>query len=554
MMRVLNVLCIILALLSWGPRCSAAAGDPAPAESRIALVIGNSHYPREVLRNASNDAEDMAAALGRHGFEVLKVIDGDRSSMLKTLQAFNARIFRTTVVLVFYAGHGIQVDGHNYLIPVDAKLARQEDIAAQTVGLDDILKILIAGKAATNIVILDACRNNPFIQTRALRAGSLQSANGLAQVEAPTDSLIAFSTSPNKFASDGAGRNGLYTQHLLNFLDTPNMRIEDIFKRVRIGVVEDSAGEQVPWESTSLTGDIVLNRVGNVDPAAVAPERSVPPGWVPPTTLQQARAYLMTHPIGDQREPVLDAYALLAAQRPLRVAAEKTFIRECPDCPAMARLYGDEARPDGELLGGAYHVTISQYGHCVSDGGCTRIPVTSTARDALMPMTNVTLEDAQKYVDWLNRHATRYLYRLPTESDWRRAFTSGYAQHGKWVEKTNLCEVANLYDMSGSMIAAFRWQPIGCNDGFPALAPIGSFLPSEDGLFDLIGNVWHWTTTCGVESSPPGGTCKKVKLFGGSWATAKRISVDTPPMLLADHDIASETIGFRVFATRRPGK
>ena len=220
------------------------------AESRTALVIGNGGYADSPLRNPVNDATDMAQALRALGFEVLVYTNLDQNAMKKAIRDFGAKL-RTKggVGLFYYAGHGVQVKGTNYLIPVSAKVATEEEVEYESVEVGLVLAQMESAKNKMNIVILDACRNNPF-------ARSFRSADkGLASIDAPSGTLIAYSTAPGSVASDGAGRNGLYTQELLRQLPTLNLTIEDIFKRVRAGVQQITGGKQTPWESSSLVND-----------------------------------------------------------------------------------------------------------------------------------------------------------------------------------------------------------------------------------------------------------------------------------------------------------
>jgi uncharacterized caspase-like protein len=222
----------------------------APLDIRIALVIGNSAYALAPLANPANDARDMGQSLRALGFTVVELRDASREKMNAAITSVGASLKgRQGVGMLYYAGHGLQQDWHNYMVPVDAKLSRSSDVAGQTV---DIMQVLDAFKGAgnrMNIVVLDACRDNPF--------GDTGSAKGLAQIDAPTGSFLAYATAPGNVASDGEGttRNGLYTGFLLAELKKPSAGIEDIFKRVRLQVRLKSQGRQIPWESTSLEED-----------------------------------------------------------------------------------------------------------------------------------------------------------------------------------------------------------------------------------------------------------------------------------------------------------
>lgn len=221
-------------------------GDKA---NRTALVIGNSGYADAPLKNPVNDAGDMAAALKELGFEVLSHTNLNQNSMKRAIRDFGTKL-RTKggVGLFYYAGHGVQVRGVNYLIPVGAAVSTEEEIEYESVQAGLVLAQMEGAKNDLNIVILDACRNNPF-------ARSYRSADkGLAQINAPSGTLIAYSTAPGSVASDGTGRNGLYTQELLKQMRITGLSIEDAFKNVRVAVRSATSEKQTPWESSSLTG------------------------------------------------------------------------------------------------------------------------------------------------------------------------------------------------------------------------------------------------------------------------------------------------------------
>jgi TPR repeat protein len=215
----------------------------------VALVIGNGAYKDSPLKNPPNDARAMAAALRDLGFRVELVVDGGRKRMLDAVRSFGQKLAEGGIGLFYYAGHGMQVKGSNYLIPVGADIATEEDVTTEALDANTVLARMDSAKNRVNLVILDACRNNPF--ARSFRSAS----RGLAQMEAPSGTFVAFATAPGSTASDGDGRNGLYTQHLLRALKEPGLKVEEVFKKVRVGVKLASRDAQVPWDSSSLTGE-----------------------------------------------------------------------------------------------------------------------------------------------------------------------------------------------------------------------------------------------------------------------------------------------------------
>jgi uncharacterized caspase-like protein len=218
------------------------------AEQKVALVIGNSAYPSSRLRNPVNDARAMADKLRALGFEVILRTDSNLREMTRSFSQFGQKLTPGSVSLFYYAGHGMQVRGKNFLIPIDAEIENEASVSSEAVDVDQLLNQL--GPARLSMVILDACRNNPF--ERRFRATA---SGGLAQIDAPTGTLLAYATAPGKVAADGTGVNGLYTTELLKAIDTPGLRIEDVFKQVRINVLKSSDNMQIPWESSSLTGE-----------------------------------------------------------------------------------------------------------------------------------------------------------------------------------------------------------------------------------------------------------------------------------------------------------
>ena len=228
--------------------------NTARAAERVALVIGNASYKEAPLRNPVNDARDMATTLEGLGFEVIRVENASKEEMERAIGRFTGRLDEESSGLFYYAGHGVQVRGRNYLVPVDAKINSERDARIESVPINLVLDELEYAGNRLNVVILDACRNNPF--ERRMRGAS----RGLAAVDAARGTLIAYATSPGSLAQDGDGRNGLYTEELLRALRLPGLEVEDVFKEVRIKVSERTDYQQIPWESSSLTGKLVLNQ------------------------------------------------------------------------------------------------------------------------------------------------------------------------------------------------------------------------------------------------------------------------------------------------------
>src|SRR6202521_271935 len=256
MMRILYRAVLVLVITAWSAAAPAQSPkrdfdikNAASQEGRVALVIGNSSYKDVPLANPVNDASDMANALQNFGFKVTLKRNAGTREMRQAIREFGAELRRAQVGLFYFAGHGIQIKGNNYLVPVGADIQSEADAEDLSLDANYVLRTMEDSQVKISIVVLDACRNNPF--ARSFRSLS----TGLAQMNAATGSIVAFATAPGSVAADGAGRNGLYTKHLLESLRQPDTDILKVFQHTRAGVVTETRGRQTPWESTSLVGD-----------------------------------------------------------------------------------------------------------------------------------------------------------------------------------------------------------------------------------------------------------------------------------------------------------
>jgi uncharacterized caspase-like protein len=229
-----------------------AAATMASAEPRLALVIGNSSYQfARPLKNPIRDANAMNNALRSAGFEVVAATNLNRTDMSRVVRDFSARVAQQgsrAVALVYYTGHAVQVDGRSFLIPVDARVETEADVAREGVLLSDVVQTVAARNGALRITIVDASRSNPF------PTGGI-GRRGLAIVNAPVNSLVAYSTSPGSLADEGNGPISPYTAALVRTIQERGLPIEEVFKRVRLTVNKATNGQQIPWETSSLTAD-----------------------------------------------------------------------------------------------------------------------------------------------------------------------------------------------------------------------------------------------------------------------------------------------------------
>ncbi len=269
---MLLCLCVVLCAQLANPNRGVNVKPASTAEAvprRVALVIGNSTYQEAPLVNPVNDANSMEATLASLGFEVIKGLNADQRQMKELVRQFGEKMQRGGVGLFFFAGHGIQVKGINYLVPVKAAINKETEVEFEAIDAGFVLAQMEHAANQVNIIILDACRNNPF--ARSFRSG----VRGLATIDAPKGSIIAYATAPGSTASDGAGSNGMYTGSLLKYMRTPGMSIEEVFSSTRNEVMTKTQDAQVPWESTSLRGRFSFTGGGAATTAGMSPEEAL---------------------------------------------------------------------------------------------------------------------------------------------------------------------------------------------------------------------------------------------------------------------------------------
>ena len=377
------------------------AAAPAAAQSarRVALVLGNSDYGHiSRLPNPGNDAADMSAALRRLGFEVTTVLDADQDRLNSALRSFGRRSPQADVSLVFYAGHGIEVAGENYLLPVDARLEWDRDVEYETVPLARVLRSTEG--AGLRVVILDACRNNPLAQTmqrtdltRSISRGSFAE---LDERQLGNEALVAYATEAGKTVPDGRGRNSPYTSALLEYVEEP-LELLTMFRRVRNRVLEETNEGQRPWEYQSLRSDHYLAGESDVvttvvttkdeDDTIRAQQETV--FWQTisnSTDPADFRAYLEQFPNGVFAALARNRVAALGDPPVVTLPGDREGFRDCPTCPELvvvpagAFLMGSDRR-DGESTDderprrrvtvarfafGVHEVTRAEYGAFVS--------------------------------------------------------------------------------------------------------------------------------------------------------------------------------------------
>ncbi|GGF72814.1 caspase family protein [Alteromonas lipolytica] len=315
MMKLAKHICyLFIVSLSW----SVLASDRPP--QRLALIIGNASYAFSPLKNPLRDAYAVNDALQSIGFTTALLKNASMNEIVNAVEDFYADTAENDIRLFYYAGHAIQINGKNYLIPIHADLKSQNNIEEETYNIDQLMAAMNQENVSqTNIVILDACRNNPFLEEVTAQSGNSRSIDrglrlvqsGLASIKAPPGTFVAYATEPGMVAEDGEGSNGTYTKHLLKHIRKPRTSIEDLFKLVRKGVMEETDFRQVPWEHSSLYGDIFF-----VSPTVEAAEKKAWQQALDDATVAAYKAFLAQYPQGlfyEQAEVKLEE--LLAAEK-----------------------------------------------------------------------------------------------------------------------------------------------------------------------------------------------------------------------------------------------
>jgi len=429
------------------------------SEQRVALVIGNADYASGPLRNPVNDARAMANALRGCRFDVIEKLNVDRRETRRSIRDFAKRIKAGGVGLFYYAGHGVQVNGENYLVPIGAEMRSEDEVDDDCVRASFVLEKMEDADNRVNIVILDACRNNPY--ARSFRSGT----RGLARMDAATGSILAYSTAPGDVAADGEGGNGLYTSKLLMHINTPGLAIEEMLKEVRKDVMAASSDQQVPWESSSLTGDFAFV-VGDADPELDAARREN----------EQLRQQLLKMRIERNRNKMQDVVEDIVHNY-----SEETL-------SASKREAGDMVDvSDFGFYIDKYEVTNNEYAEFVKSTnhrGPECNPKYRSAWNTWLgnqppqgygnhPVVGVTWEDARTYCRWAGK-------RLPTAKEWQQACQGTDGRDYPW---------GNSFG-TGNANANHRGAHANTT-------PVGSFPTgaSPYGAMDMAGNVFEWTST-----------------------------------------------------------
>lgn len=333
------------------------------AEKRVALVIGNGSYSSiPALDNPLRDAELIAEKLRGVGFDVDLAIDSDYFTLIQHVRSFGHRAQGADAALFYYAGHGLQADGSNFLLPVDAKLDRVADLPYQTLPLSLVMSELEFADAKINLVVLDACRDNPLTRSLARKNGTrnVDISKGLASVRRASGTFIAYATAPGQVAYDGQGtQNSPFTRALADWIEKPDLEIALMFRRVREQVVAATEGRQVPWVEEAILGDFYFQSkpaevpIPAAVPVTVTPQQEVPPvatdeivetAWTKARTLgtrDSYKAFLQRYPNSIFADQAVSQLAKLAAPSSQQPAATRTTTE-----PTIKIIEGDDSIPN----------------------------------------------------------------------------------------------------------------------------------------------------------------------------------------------------------------
>ena len=424
------------------------------AGGRYALVIGNSAYKEKPLKNPANDARDIASTLRELGFEVILRENAGLTQMEQAVDLFWASLKKGGTGLFFFAGHGMQVKGVNYLVPVDANIQLEQDVKIRCLDVNLVLGRMENAGNPLNLVILDACRNNPF--ARAWR----NAGQGLAKMDAPMGTLIAYATAPDSVAADGAGRNGVYTQHLLQLMRAPGLTIENVLKQTRIGVIRDTDKRQIPWESSSLTGEFYFKPgvAGQTQPSELLALGATPKGAPKPVAPEPS----VEHKVGDSWTDPATGMEFLWVPGGTYVMGCGPWSDSCDSMNAPAH----SVQLSGFWIG-KYEVTQGQWQKVMGSNP------SKFKKGDNYPVEMVSWGDAKGFGAKMSSLGL-FKFRLPTEAEWEYAARSG-GREEEFAGSEEVDLVAWYEDNSGGSSHA-----------------VGTKAPNGLGLYDMSGNIGEW--------------------------------------------------------------
>jgi formylglycine-generating enzyme required for sulfatase activity len=530
---------------------------------RLGLVIGNSSYPLSPVNTAIADAKAVAGLLSDGGFDVVYVEDARRVDIESAIKQFSQKLEGGDTAFVYFAGHAIQNQDRNFLVPIDATISSDADVRTQAVDVDLILDPLIVDRPKGGVIILDAARKNPWQQKTSTRA------SGLANVSPIHGITQAYPASPGQVVDDQIATHGLFATEFLRTAKVPGRTFKDAFHLTRTAVAKANRNKEVPWETSLDTADFVITP--RSEPTSIAAGGII--ASPTPDPLEQGfwetiknsdsaanfQAYLDAYPNGAfasaARARLQSVLLIGPAKPPTTTNAQTSIVQDCPQCPELVLIpSGSFAMGSTELSDfespvhqvtirrsfyiGRYEVTFDEWDACIADKGCTYRPDDRGAGRGRRPVTNVDWNDAKAYLAWLSQK-TGKTYRLPTESEWEyvaRASTTSAYSWGRSIEKD-------------------RANCAGCtSERHNNTIEVGSFKPNDFGVYDMAGNAAEWVEDCwseGYRGAPDDGSASPKKgcparvLRGGAFNNDPKY-VRSAARFRYDYDVRYSSNGFRV--------
>jgi formylglycine-generating enzyme required for sulfatase activity len=598
-----------------------AAGS-AHAERRVALLLGNSSYPDAALENPRNDVALLQETLHAAGFEVEAHVDLGVGDMARVIDEFQTIADASDVAVFFYSGHGIEMNGTNYLVPIDAKLERETDVRRQAIDLDEVIAS-VKGARKLQLILLDACRDNPFAKSMKRTRGV--STKGLAPFSVPDEGnvIVVYAAEPGRTALDKDPANpkdSPFSIALSKYLTAPDMEIRQALGAVRDYVLDSTRKDQKPYQNMSVGRDLIylgshqqppdagllgskpmdpddgaradFDRVKDVgsDEAWEAFLRRHPSGFY--TELARAERVKLARldnpkpnepdaPVQKKHDaPASGKIVVGAAPRIARNDPGGEVFKECEDCPEMVVIpagravlgsrqgeFGRDDRNEAEphevqisrpFAIGRYAVTAGEWKACVADGGCgSRTPGNRGFEGDRRPVIFVSFNDAQSFVDWLNKNKPERPYRLPSEAEWEFAARGCAGQEceqkpfwfGAITPESAVYDRRFAYDGSPKAYLPLQIEPVDWG------------APNAFGLYNMLGNVRQWTLDCWNPSPRPArgdaapltnGDCSERVTRGGSWnEKPSKLRAGARAWAVAD-DRTEPNIGFRVVRELAP--
>ena len=492
---------------------------------RKALVIGNADYSIRPLKNPLNDARDMTEKLGSLGFSVTTKKNLNRQAMRDSIRDFSKTLHTGDEALFYFSGHGAQIARQNYLIPLGNDIQDEDEVSDEAVPLSFVLNKFTNAPSKLNIIILDACRDNPF------KSRFKSATRGLARLEQGIKGpIVAFAASSGGVSEDGNNTNGTYTQYLLHHLANPNITLNQMFNRVRADVNKATNGHQLPIEENGLLSDVYLLKQQQPEPIDTKPVPKITQPQIIPT-LKPADSQAVSQKTRQAFEP------------------EMVFIKG--GTFKMGCVSGEGCRDDetvhsvsvNDFWIGKYEVTFDEWQACVDKAGCqsNKNPDDKGWGRGKHPVINVNWHDVNEYAAWLSKNTGKN-YRLPTEAEWEYAARAGSQTKYPWGNKINCFQAAYGYTE--------------CNAR--GTSQVGSYRPNQWGLYNTVGNVWEWTCSAypkigdynGLETQCANSNDSRSHVLrGGSWGIEPRdVRSATRGWIAASK--RSGYVGFRLSRTR----